>query len=343
MSMKPTLETPGLMANTVNEGPVSGVMTALTAAATFLAIFSVILFLGFLLVIGGSWLLEAQTVITAGGVEERYNWQVLFSGESELSVTGGIFPAIVGTVVVTLLMAVIVAPLGIVVAVYLTEYASDGWSTQLLRIGVQNLAAIPSIIYGVFGLAFFVYVIGGRVDALFFESNLPDPTFGAPGLLWASLTLAILTLPTVIVATEEGLSRLPATLREGSRALGATRVETVLYVVIPAATPSILTGVILAVARAAGEVAPLMLVGVVKYAPSLPIGLEAPFIHLEQKFMHLGFFVYDLTMHAPAGDGRLGIVAAAGLLLVAVIVTLNIVALLLRMSLRRRYVQTGLD
>ena len=343
MSIKPTLETPGLMANTVNEGPVSGVMTALTAAATFLAIFSVILFLGFLLVIGGSWLLEAQTVITAGGVEERYNWQVLFSGGSELSVTGGIFPAIVGTVVVTLLMAVIVAPLGIVVAVYLTEYASDGWSTQLLRIGVQNLAAIPSIIYGVFGLAFFVYVIGGRVDALFFESNLPDPTFGAPGLLWASLTLAILTLPTVIVATEEGLSRLPATLREGSRALGATRVETVLYVVIPAATPSILTGVILAVARAAGEVAPLMLVGVVKYAPSLPIGLEAPFIHLEQKFMHLGFFVYDLTMHAPAGDGRLGIVAAAGLLLVAVIVTLNIVALLLRMSLRRRYVQTGLD
>lgn len=343
MSMKPTLETPGLMANTVNEGPVSGVMTALTAAATFLAIFSVILFLGFLLVIGGSWLLEAQTVITAGVVEERYNWQVLFSGGSELSVTGGIFPAIVGTVVVTLLMAVIVAPLGIVVAVYLTEYASDGWSTQLLRIGVQNLAAIPSIIYGVFGLAFFVYVIGGRVDALFFESNLPDPTFGAPGLLWASLTLAILTLPTVIVATEEGLSRLPATLREGSRALGATRVETVLYVVIPAATPSILTGVILAVARAAGEVAPLMLVGVVKYAPSLPIGLEAPFIHLEQKFMHLGFFVYDLTMHAPAGDGRLGIVAAAGLLLVAVIVTLNIVALLLRMSLRRRYVQTGLD
>lgn len=343
MSIKPTLETPGLMANTVNEGPVSGVMTALTAAATFLAIFSVILFLGFLLVIGGSWLLEAQTVITAGVVEERYNWQVLFSGESELSVTGGIFPAIVGTVVVTLLMAVIVAPLGIVVAVYLTEYASDGWSTQLLRIGVQNLAAIPSIIYGVFGLAFFVYVIGGRVDALFFESNLPDPTFGAPGLLWASLTLAILTLPTVIVATEEGLSRLPATLREGSRALGATRVETVLYVVIPAATPSILTGVILAVARAAGEVAPLMLVGVVKYAPSLPIGLEAPFIHLEQKFMHLGFFVYDLTMHAPAGDGRLGIVAAAGLLLVAVIVTLNIVALLLRMSLRRRYVQTGLD
>lgn len=343
MSIKPTLETPGLMANTVNEGPVSGVMTALTAAATFLAIFSVILFLGFLLFIGGSWLLEAQTVITAGGVEERYNWQVLFSGGSELSVTGGIFPAIVGTVVVTLLMAVIVAPLGIVVAVYLTEYASDGWSTQLLRIGVQNLAAIPSIIYGVFGLAFFVYVIGGRVDALFFESNLPDPTFGAPGLLWASLTLAILTLPTVIVATEEGLSRLPATLREGSRALGATRVETVLYVVIPAATPSILTGVILAVARAAGEVAPLMLVGVVKYAPSLPIGLEAPFIHLEQKFMHLGFFVYDLTMHAPAGDGRLGIVAAAGLLLVAVIVTLNIVALLLRMSLRRRYVQTGLD
>ncbi len=343
MSIKPTLETPGLMANTVNEGPVSGVMTALTAAATFLAIFSVILFLGFLLVIGGSWLLEAQTVITAGVVEERYNWQVLFSGGSELSVTGGIFPAIVGTVVVTLLMAVIVAPLGIVVAVYLTEYASDGWSTQLLRIGVQNLAAIPSIIYGVFGLAFFVYVIGGRVDALFFESNLPDPTFGAPGLLWASLTLAILTLPTVIVATEEGLSRLPATLREGSRALGATRVETVLYVVIPAATPSILTGVILAVARAAGEVAPLMLVGVVKYAPSLPIGLEAPFIHLEQKFMHLGFFVYDLTMHAPAGDGRLGIVAAAGLLLVAVIVTLNIVALLLRMSLRRRYVQTGLD
>lgn len=343
MSMKPAAVPPQLMANTVREGQVSAVMTAITATATFLAILSVLLFLGFLLVVGGSWLLEVQTAITAGGVEERYNWQILFFGGSQLSVTGGIFPAIVGTAVLTLLMAVIVAPLGIVVAVYLTEYASDGWSTQLLRIGVQNLAAIPSIIYGVFGLAFFVYVIGGRVDALFFESNLPNPTFGAPGLLWASLTLAILTLPTVIVATEEGLSRLPVALREGSSALGATRAETVLHVVIPAATPSILTGVILAVARAAGEVAPLMLVGVVKYAPSLPISLEAPFIHLEQKFMHLGFFVYDLTMHAPAGDGRVGIVAAAGLLLVTVIVTLNVAALLLRMRLRRRYVQTGLD
>jgi len=331
------------IAQAAREGRVSAVMTALTAAATFFAVLSVLVFLGFLLFMGGSWLLEGEAAIGASGGVERYNWQVLFFGGSQLSVTGGIFPAIVGTVVLTLLMSVIVAPLGIIVALYLTEYAGDSWTTQLLRIGVQNLAAIPSIIYGVFGLAFFVYVIGGRLDSFFFESSLPSPTFGAPGLLWASLTLAVLTLPTVIVATEEGLSRLPATLREGSRALGATRGETLLHVVLPAATPSILTGVILAIARAAGEVAPLMLVGVVKYAPSLPVSMQAPFIHLEQKFMHLGFFVYDLTMHAPGGDGRVGVVAAAGLLLVTVILTLNMVALLLRMRLRKQYVESGLD
>lgn len=325
------------------EEKLGAVMSAMTAVATLLALLSVVMFLGFLIFLGGDWLANVESATSGVDQPVKSNFEVLLWGGAELAVSGGVFPAIVGTIVLTLVMTVIVSPLGIVVALYLTEYAGTGWHTRLLRIGIQNMAAIPSIIYGVFGLAFFVYVIGGRLDNLFFAGNLPNPTFGAPGLLWASLTLAILTLPTVIVATEEGLLRLPLALREGSRALGATRSETIFRVVLPAATPSIMTGIILAVARAAGEVAPLMLVGVVRYAPTLPVSVEAPFIHLEQKFMHLGFFVYDLTMHAPGSEGRVGIVAASGLLLVLVIATLNLAALLLRLRLRRTFLRTGFE
>ena len=140
----------------------------------------------------------------------------------------------------------------------------------------MNTSGVPSIVYGVFGLGFFVYFLGGSLDQLFYAPALPSPTFGTPGLLWASLTLALLTLPVVIVATEEGLSRIPRSVREGSLALGATKYETLMRVVIPMASPAMMTGVILAVARAAGEVAPLMLVGVVKLAPNLPLDMNAP-------------------------------------------------------------------
>jgi phosphate transport system permease protein len=197
-------------------------------------------------------------------------WLFLTEDPREANTEGGIFPAIFGTVMMVLLMSVLVTPFGVIAAVYLREYARQGPFVRLIRIAVNNLAGVPSIVYGVFGLGFFVYFLGGSLDALFFPEALPTPTFGTPGLLWASLTLALLTVPVVIVSTEEGLTRIPRSLREGSLALGATKAETLFKVVLPVASPSILTGVILAVARAAGEVAPLMLVGVVKLAPALP-------------------------------------------------------------------------
>jgi phosphate transport system permease protein len=261
----------------------------------------------------------------------------LSEGPREANTEGGVFPALFGTVLMVLLMSALVTPLGVLAAVYLSEYAGQGTFTRMIRIAVHNLAGVPSIVYGVFGLGFFVYVVGGTLDELFFAEKLPAPTFGTPGLLWASMTLALLTVPVVIVSTEEGLARIPRTLREGSLALGATRAETLLRVVLPMATPAMLTGVILAIARAAGEVAPLMLVGVVKLAPELPVDGAFPFVHLERKFMHLGFHIYDVGFQSPNVDAARPLVYATALLLVALVVLLNLAAILLRARLRRRY------
>jgi phosphate transport system permease protein len=250
---------------------------------------------------------------------------------------GGIFPAIFGTITMVLLMSIMVTPFGVIAAVYLREYASQGWITRMVRIAVNNLAGVPSIVYGVFGLGFFIYFIGENIDHLFFGESLPTPTFGTPGLLWASLTLALLTVPVVIVATEEGLSRIPRAVREGSLALGATKAETLWRVVIPMASPAIMTGLILAVARAAGEVAPLMLVGVVKLAPALPIDGNFPYVHLDQKFMHLGFHIYDVGFQSPNIEAARPLVYATALLLVIVIATLNFSAVSLRNHLREKY------
>jgi len=255
----------------------------------------------------------------------------------EANTEGGIFPAIFGTVMMVMIMAVMVTPLGVVAAVYLREYAKQGPVTQVIRISVNNLAGVPSIVYGVFGLGFFVYFLGGNIDQLFFREALPSPTFGTPGILWSSLTLALLTLPVVIVATEEGLSRIPRSVREGSLALGATKAETLWRIVIPMASPALMTGLILAVARAAGEVAPLMLVGVVKLAPSLPLDGEAPFLHLDRKFMHLGFHVYDVGFQSPNVEAARPLVYATALLLVLVIVALNLAAIAIRNHLREKY------
>jgi phosphate transport system permease protein len=255
----------------------------------------------------------------------------------EANTEGGIFPAIFGTVTMVLLMSVLVMPFGVVAAVYLREYAKQGFITRLVRISVNNLAGVPSIVYGVFGLGFFVYLVGGKVDELFYPEALPAPTFGSGGLLWASLTLALLTVPVVIVATEEGLSRIPRAIREGSLALGATKAETLWRTVIPMSSPAIMTGLILAVARAAGEVAPLMLVGAVKLAPSLPIDLNAPFFHLERKFMHLGFHIYDVGFQSPNVEAARPLVYATALILVLVIVGLNLTAIYIRNHLRERY------
>ena len=261
----------------------------------------------------------------------------LTASPSQNQSAGGIFPAIFGTLVMVLLMAVLVTPFGILAAIYLHEYAPKNWLTQLIRTSVYNLAGIPSVVMGVFGLAFFVYVLGGSLDRLFYADQLPAPTFGTPGLFWAALTLALLTLPVVIVATEEGLSRLPQAQRLGSFALGATQAETIWKVVVPQAAPAMLTGLILAIARAAGEVAPLMLVGVVKSAPQLPVDTQFPFIHLERKFMHLGYHLYDVGFQSPDAEVAMSLVYAIGLVLLTLILLLNLSAFFLRQRLRRKY------
>ncbi|MFT5930113.1 MAG: phosphate transport system permease protein [Oceanospirillaceae bacterium] len=264
-------------------------------------------------------------------------WEFVSTEPREANTEGGVYPAIFGTVLMVLLMSVMVTPIGVVAAVYLREYARQGLVTRIIRIAVNNLAGVPSIVYGVFGLGFFIYFLGGNIDQLFFPEAAPAPTFGTPGLLWASLTLALLTVPVVIVATEEGLSRIPRAVREGSLALGATKAETLWRVVLPMASPAIMTGVILAVARAAGEVAPLMLVGVVKLAPSLPLDGNYPFLHLDQKFMHLGFHIYDVGFQSPNVEAARPLVYATAFLLVLVIALLNLSAVAIRNRLREKY------
>ncbi|MEY3288664.1 MAG: phosphate transporter, permease protein PstA [Pseudomonadota bacterium] len=255
----------------------------------------------------------------------------------EANTEGGIFPAIFGTVMMVMMMSVIVTPFGVIAAVYLREYAKQGFTTRLIRIAVNNLAGVPSVVYGVFGLGFFVYILGGNIDQLFFPEAAPAPVFGTPGLLWASITLALLTLPVVIVSTEEGLARIPSSIREGSLALGATKLETLWLTVLPMASPAMMTGLILAVARAAGEVAPLMLVGVVKLAPTLPLDGNFPFLHLDRKFMHLGFHIYDVGFQSPNVEAARPLVYATALLLVLVIIGLNLAAIVIRNNLREKY------
>ena len=255
----------------------------------------------------------------------------------EANTEGGVFPAIFGTVVMTLVMSLFVTPFGVIAAIYLREYAKQGMMVRIVRISVNNLAGVPSIVFGVFGLAFFVYFVGGGIDQWLFADKLPTPTYGTPGILWASLTLAILTLPVVIVATEEALSAVPRGVREAALACGASKWQTIQRIVLPASLPGILTGVILAMARGAGEVAPLMLVGVVKLAPTLPIDDIAPFIHPERKFMHLGFHIYDLGFQSPDAEAAKPIVYATALLLILVVVTLNLTAILIRNRLKKRF------
>jgi phosphate transport system permease protein len=237
----------------------------------------------------------------------------------------------------TLLLVVVVAPFGIVTALYLREYARQGRLVSLVRISVNNLAGVPSIVYGVFGLGFFAYLLGGTIDSVFYPERLPNPTFGTGGLLWASLTLALLTVPVVIVATEEALAAVPRSMREGALACGASKWQTIRTIVLPRALPGILTGVILAMARGAGEVAPLMLVGVVKLAPELPIDGEFPFIHLERSFMHLGFHIYDVGFQSRNAEAGKPMVYMTTLLLIALVFSMNIAAIVIRNRLKRRF------
>lgn len=264
-------------------------------------------------------------------------WEFLSGDPREANTEGGVFPAIFGTVMLVMIMSVIVTPFGVVAAFYLREYAKQGTMVSLVRIAVNNLAGVPSIVFGVFGVGFFIYFIGGGLDRMFFYERLPAPTFGTGGILWASLTLALLTLPVVIVSTEEGLAQIPKGLREASLALGATKFETIWRVALPAALPSIMTGLILAMARAAGEVAPLMITGVVKLAPALPLDGYWPFVHLERKFMHLGFHIYDVGFQSPNVDAARPMVYTTTLLLLVIVVFLTLGAIMTRNRLRKKF------
>jgi phosphate transport system permease protein len=269
-------------------------------------------------------------------------WAFVSEDPRESNTEGGVFPAIFGTVLMVLIMSVVVTPLGVLTAFYLREYAKQGPIVSAVRIAVNNLAGVPSIVYGVFGLGFFVYFLGGSIDRLFFPEALPTPTWGTGGILWASLTLALLTVPVVIVSAEEGLAAIPRGMREASLALGATKFETMWRVVLPAVMPSILTGLILAMARAAGEVAPLMITGVVKLAPSLPVDGFAPFLHFDRKFMHLGFHIYDVGFQSPNVDAARPMVFTTTILLIVIVVALNLTAIVVRGRLRRKLRSSGI-
>ena len=261
--------------------------------------------------------------------------------ESFVYSAGGIWPCIAGTLLLVAGAMTLALAVGVSSAVYLSEYARDGRFIRFVRLAILNLAGVPSIVFGVFGLGFFVYVLGGSIDQLFFADQLKynnnTPVFGTGGLLWCSLTLALMTLPVVIVATEEALAAVPRGMREASLATGASKWQTIRDILLPASAPGILTGVILAMARGAGEVAPLMLVGVVKLAPTLPFDGSAPFLHMDRKFMHLGFHVYDLGFQSPDSDAARPMVFATTLLLIVLVVCLNLGAIWIRNRLRARF------
>jgi len=242
-------------------------------------------------------------------------WELIFGEPRESNTEGGLFPAIFGTVTLIFLMSLVSFPLGVVTAIYLREYAKDGTVVRLVRIAVNNLAGIPSIVYGIFGLAFFIYGIGGSIDRVFFAEQLPSPTFGTGGILWASLTLGLLTVPVVIVATEEALGAIPQGVREGSLALGATKLQTLLRTLLPMA----------------------LITGVVKLAPALPIDGSFPFVHLDRKFMHLGFHIYDIGFQSPNVEAAKPMVFVTTLLLVLIVLVMSSVAIYLRNKMKKRY------
>ena len=280
---------------------------------------------------------NAMGVGAKAGTYVSKAWEFVAGEPRESNTEGGIFPALFGTVLMVMLMSLAAVPFGVLAALYLREYARQGFLVRLVRIAVNNLAGVPSIVFGMFGLGFFVYGVGGSIDQLFYADALPTPSYGTGGILWASLTLALLTVPVVIVATEEAIAAVPREMREGALALGSTKFQMIWTVVLPSALPGILTGVILATARGAGEVAPLMITGVVKLAPDLPLDAFAPFYHLERKFMHLGFHIYDVGFQSPNVEAARPMVYTTALLLLAIVLVLNLTAIVVRTQLRKKY------
>ena len=279
---------------------------------------------------------NAESVAQKIGVYLSRIREFVFDEPRESNTEGGVFPAIFGTILMVVLMSIVAVPFGVVAALYLREYAKQGRIVGLVRIAVNNLAGVPSIVFGIFGLGFFVYGIGAHIDQIFFPEALPTPTFGTGGIIWCALTLAILTVPVVVVATEEALAAVPPGMRHASLALGATKWQTTWRVVLPAAAPGILTGLILAMARGTGEVAPLMIVGVVKLAPTLPVDGIFPFLHLERKIMHLGFHLYDVGFQSPNVEAAIPMVYTTTILLLVIVVALNLSAIVIRNVLRKK-------
>ncbi len=262
----------------------------------------------------------------------RLSLRFFFTAPAQGMTEGGIFPALFGTLVMVLLMTVAVVPVGVATAIYLREYTSaSSLLTRGVRIAVGNLAGVPSIVFGLFGLGFFVQFVGGGLDKVFHGGHR---VWGQPALVWAALTMAVLTLPVVIVATEEALRAVPRELREASLALGATRFQTVLLVVVPQAVPGILTGTILAISRGAGEVAPILFTGVAYFLPSLPRNLH-------QQFMHLGNHVYVLSTQSPDVDATKPLLYGTVLVLLILTFILNLSAVVVRARMRRRFEAGG--
>jgi phosphate transport system permease protein len=257
----------------------------------------------------------------------RLTWGFLTKAPAEGMTAGGIFPAIFGTVALVLLMTLAALPAGVATAIYLHEYADPmAVATRIVRIAVNNLAGVPSIVFGLFGLGFFVQFAGGGIDKLFFGG---EKVFGQPALVWAALTMAILTLPVVIVATEEALSAVPRDVRLASAALGATKFQTVVRVVLPQAVPGILTGAILAVSRGAGEVAPILFTGAAYFLPTLPHALH-------DQFMQLGYHVYVLATQSPDVDATGPLLYSTVLVLLVLTFALNASAIVVRSRMRKR-------
>ncbi len=270
-------------------------------------------------------------------------WELVSADPRESNQDGGVFPALFGTVLMVFLMAVLCFPLGVTAGVYLGEYAKDGLLVRLVRVAVNNLAGIPSIVYGIFGLGFFIYLIGGQMDSWLYPDRIAvgEPVFGQGCILWASLTLGLLTIPVVIVSTEEALRAIPRAVAENSYALGATKFQTLMRTLLPMASPGMMTGFILAMARAAGEVAPLMLTGAVKNAP-VPFDSSFPFLHLDRQFMHLGFHILDISCKSPNVEATKPMVYVTTLLLLLIVTLMSGLAIALRNNMQKRYQSRGM-
>ncbi len=287
-----------------------------------LTLLSVLLIAAILAVILGNIFLGGIGVIS---------WEFISQSPAHGLEEGGIFPAIFGTVALVFLMVIAVVPIGVLTAIYLHEYTRpDSMITRAIRISINNLAGVPSIVFGLFGLGFFISFVGGFLDSVFVIAD-DRPYWGQPAIIWASLTLALLTLPVVIVSTEEALRAIPRELREASYALGATKLQTILRIIIPQALPGILTGGILAVSRGAGEVAPILFTGAAYYLPYLPT-------QLNHQFMELGYHVYILATQAPDIDKTKPILYGTVLTLLVLTFLLNFTAIFIRSRMRSRRV-----